>query len=281
MAIAVRFWFVKAYDKPFENVLDIIREALNDAKSKEYALKAFEVNGEAGDNNIHQELTRGTAGKLRGIDLGIDFATLAPPAAPRPEIASIIHFRDYISPAKPLENFLPQESLMEFTAQLSHKVGSIMLMNAGIEKADGYIIFENGRISDYGFCYSDEFVLRYHAGQYALDVYNIGEGAKYGGTIGMDRLSEAVEKANLNPCTINTHEEEMVLEFWKVSREGFNNFYGTKLNSLGTSESNFATLHQVGGSGIGHYEIYPDGVSYAYPESQSQPEQKKPWWKVW
>jgi hypothetical protein len=281
MGYPVRFWFIKGYEKPFENILDIIREALNDAGAKEYALNALEVTAEAGENNIHRELTRGTAGKLRGIDLASGQEILVPPAAPRPEIAQLIQFRDFISPVKQLAGVLPIESLMEFTAQLSHKVGEILLVNATEQLADGYISFGEGRIISFGFRVGDEFILRYYQEQYALDMYNVREDFQAEGKIGKERTVEAVQKADMLPYAIEEHEEEMIHQLWQVSKEGFNQFYGTTLGSLGTTETNISTLHKVSDPGISHYEIYPDGVSYAYPQKTDEPTKKKPWWKVW
>ena len=66
MGSAIRFWLIKGYGKPFENILDVIREQLNDAGAKEYVLKAFEVTAAVGDNEIHREITEAGAGKIRG-----------------------------------------------------------------------------------------------------------------------------------------------------------------------------------------------------------------------
>jgi len=281
MGSAIRFWFIKGYDKLFENILDVIREALNDAGARDYMLKAFEVTAESGYDEIHREITGAAAGKIRGINLGLTYETLAPPAAPRPEIAQLIQFRDFISPIKQLENVLPPESLMEFTAQVSHKVGEIMLMNADRERADGYIIFKEGRIVSYGFKYGGEFIIRYHRGEYALDLYKAGRDFDARDAIGVERLQEAVEKARMAPCAINTYDDSLPAKFWQVANEGFNIFYDAKLGSLGTWEVNISTLHNVADPGIGHYDIYPDGISYAYPNKTTGTEKKKPWWKPW
>ena len=281
MGTPIRFWFVKAYDKLFENILDILREALNDAGSRDYVLKAFEVTAEAGYDDIHREITAAGAGKIRAINLGPTYETLAPPAAPRPEVAQLIQFRDFVSPIRQMENVLPPESLMEFTAQFSHRAGEIMLLNADEERADGYIIFTEGRILSYGFKYGGEFIIRFHRGEYALDIYKTGRDFDSRDAIGTERLQEAVEKARMAPCTINTHEGDMPSIFWQMATEGFNIFHGTKLHDLGTWETNFSTLHNVTDPGMGHYDIYPDGVSYAYPKTTSPTGKKKPWWKPW
>lgn len=278
MGRPLKFWFIKGYENPFENILDIIRETMNDCGSKEYKLKGIEVMAEAGINPIHRELTSGTAGKLRAVYLGTDSDTLSPAFTPRPDIGHVIQFRDYAIPALNIESPLPQESLMEFSARLSHKVGSIMLMSAD-EDTDGYMAFEDGNISFYGFKFTEEFIVRYYGGEYKVDIYNVSPEFEHK-KIGQERIEEAAKRCRMEPCAISEHDEDMLIPFWHIALEGLNLFYGLKLSSIGTWEANLATLENVSDPGVGLYDIFPEGVSYSYPD-KSPEEKKKPWWKVW
>lgn len=278
MGRPLRFWFIKNNERPFENDLDIIRELMNDVGSKDYHLKGIEVLAPCGDNKIHNELTGKTAGKLRGIFLGNDPDTLTPAFAPRPDISAVVQFRDYAIPAMNIPNPLPQESLMELTARLSHKVGEIMLVNAD-EDVDGYMTFENGSISFYGFKFTDEFITRFYGGKYKIDMYAVHPSFEKQ-RVGSERISEAADRSGMKPIEIEEHEEEMIVPFWNVAIEGINLFYKLKLSNICTWETNIATLEKVSDPGVGLYDVYPDGVGYSYPDEPVEVE-KKPWWKVW
>ena len=278
MGRPLKFWFIKGYENPFENSLDIIRETISDCGSKEYRLKGIEVITEAGTNAIHRELTSGSVGKLRAVYLGVDSDTLSPAFAPRPDIGRVIQFRDYAIPAMNIENPLPQESLMELTARLSHKVGPIMLMNADWD-TDGYMAFENGEVSSYGFKFTEEFILRFFGGKYKVDIYNVSPDFEHK-KVGQERIEEAIKRCGMEPCTISEHDKDMLLPFWHIALEGLNMFYGLKLATIGTWEANLATLENVSDPGVGLYDIFPEGVSYSYPDKPPE-EKKKPWWKVW
>jgi len=260
MGRPLRFWFIKDNGQPFENDLDIIRELMNDVGSKDYHLKGIEVLAACGTNKIHNELTGATAGKLRGIFLGNDPDTLTPAFAPRPGIGALIQI------------------LMELTARLSHKVGEILLVNAD-EDIDGYMTFENGSISNYGFKLTEEFIARFYGGKYKIDIYALRPGFEKQ-QVGIERITEAAERTGMKPCEIEEHEEEMVVPFWNVALEGINLFYKLKLPHICTWETNFATLETVSDPGLGLYDIYPEGVSYSYPDKPAE-EEKKPWWKLW
>ncbi len=279
MGYPLNFWLLKKNEIPFENALDAIRELINDAGAKEYVLKGIEITATGGSNAIHTELTRGLAGKFRGIYLGADTETLSPPFAPRPNIGKLLHFRDYALAGKTMENPLAQESLLELTARLSHKVGPILLLHSNAEYRDSYVSFENGDIAAFGIKYMDEFIMRFYNGEYKIDIYEPPPSMSHL-AVGEERITEAADRAGLKPNIIESHDKELIQPFWYVALEGMNLFYGTKLSTIGTWEKNIASLAEISDPGVGLYDIYPDGVSYSYPKETSE-EKKKPWWKVW
>jgi hypothetical protein len=279
MGCPLHFWLLKASGNQFENTLDTIRELINDVGARDYHLKGIEITSAGGANAIHADLTSGLAGKFMGIYLGADTDTLSPPFAPRPSIGNMLHFRDYVLAGKSMANPLPQESLLELTARLSHKIGPIMLLHSNDEYRDCYLGFENGDVSAFGIKYGEEFIIRYYGGEFKIDIYKPPPNMQ-SLQVGEERIAEAATKSGMTPNKIEIHEEELIQPFWHLALEGINIFYGTKLETIGTWETNLGTLADISDPGVGLYDIYPEGVSYSYPQKPSE-EQKKPWWKVW